>query len=178
MLRVAVAAVRSRAAVIRGECLVQIVKSCYNVCLGSQSGANQLCAKIALAQILRIVFARAEAGCVDVEIGVVDVSDLADKGLGDSNVVQAGRDFARDAMGGDEVEEKQEGCEFGDDGGMSRIREDGFFLFKNLCKFSMKFAAPGEDQEDPLLLRGKVLSLELLKMVMENAGTFWLVNER
>ncbi|KAG0463110.1 hypothetical protein HPP92_021586 [Vanilla planifolia] len=42
----------------------------------------------------------------------------------------------------------------------------------------MKFAGPGENPEDPLLLRGKVVSLELLKLVMENAGTFWTTNER
>ncbi|KAL0915488.1 hypothetical protein M5K25_015909 [Dendrobium thyrsiflorum] len=190
MLRVLVAAVRSTVVVLRGECLVQIVKSCYNVYLGSQSAVNQLCAKTALVQILMIVFARVEADGVDVTIKtalMADVSDLGDKSLNDSNLVQAARNFINEAMGGDEVEvteEKTRECEVGegdvggDAGGMSKIREDGFLLFKNLCKFSMKFAAPGENPEDPLLLRGKVLSLELLKMVIENAGTFWLLNER
>ncbi|KAH0458137.1 hypothetical protein IEQ34_013452 [Dendrobium chrysotoxum] len=190
MLRVLVAAVRSTVVVLRGECLVQILKSCYNVYLGSQSAVNQLCAKTALVQILMIVFARVEADGVDVTIKtalMADVLDMGDKSLNDSNVVQAARYFINEAMGGDEVEvteEKTRECEVGegdvggDAGGMSKIREDGFLLFKNLCKFSMKFAAPGENPEDPLLLRGKVLSLELLKMVIENAGTFWLVNER
>ncbi|XP_020581346.1 brefeldin A-inhibited guanine nucleotide-exchange protein 1 [Phalaenopsis equestris] len=186
MLRVLVAAVRSTAVVLHGECLVQIVKSCYNVYLGSQSAVNQLCAKTALVQILMIVFTRVEADAVDVAIKtalMADVLDLADKNLNDSNLVQAARNFINEAVGGDEVEVSEEKLWQGevgeaDAGGMSKIREDGFLLFKNLCKFSMKFAAPGENPEDPLLLRGKVLSLELLKMVMENAGTFWLVNER
>ena len=63
------------------------------------------------------------------------------------------------------------------DGGLSTIREDGIFMFRNLCKFSMKFAAQ-EGTEDPLLLRGKVLSLELLNMIMENAGPIWRMNDK
>lgn len=191
MLRVLVAAVRSTTVVLRGECLVQIVKSCYNVYLGSQSAVNQMCAKTSLVQILIIVFARVEADAVDVEIkkaSMADVLDLADKSLNGSNLVQAANNFINDVMIGDELEiadEKPRECEAGEGdagvhaGGMSsNLRDDGFLLFKNLCKFSMKFSAPGENPEDPLLLRGKVLSLELLKLVIENAGAFWLVNER
>ncbi|KAK8937385.1 Brefeldin A-inhibited guanine nucleotide-exchange protein 1 [Platanthera zijinensis] len=190
MLRVLVAAVRSPAVMLRGECLVHIVKSCYNVYLGSQSATNQLCAKSALAQILLIVFARVEADAMDIAIKTVliaDVLDLADRSFNDPNLAQATKKFINEAMGGSEVavlEDKTRDPEVvernvGEDAdGMSKIREDGFLLFKNLCKFSMKFAAPGENPDDPLLLRGKVISLELLKMVMDNAGIFWLTNER
>ncbi|RVW48252.1 Brefeldin A-inhibited guanine nucleotide-exchange protein 1 [Vitis vinifera] len=61
--------------------------------------------------------------------------------------------------------------------GESVIREDGFLIFKNLCKLSMKFSS--QDQSDDLiLLRGKILSLELLKVVMNNGGPIWRSNER
>jgi brefeldin A-inhibited guanine nucleotide-exchange protein len=65
----------------------------------------------------------------------------------------------------------------GEDEGMSRIREDGLALFKNLCKLSMKFATP-DNPDEPLLLRGKVLSLELLRMVIDNAGPFWKTSDK
>jgi brefeldin A-inhibited guanine nucleotide-exchange protein len=65
----------------------------------------------------------------------------------------------------------------GEDEGMSRIREDGLALFKNLCKLSMKFATP-DNPDEPVLLRGKVLSLELLRMVIDNAGPFWKTSDK
>lgn len=59
----------------------------------------------------------------------------------------------------------------------SMLREDGFMLFKNLCKLSMKFSSQ-EHSDDEILLRGKILSLELLKVIMDNSGPVWRSNER
>ncbi|KAM3234097.1 hypothetical protein P3L10_019456 [Capsicum annuum] len=56
--------------------------------------------------------------------------------------------------------------------GYSKIREDGFMLFKNLCKLPLKFSSQ-EHADDNILLRGKVLPLELLKVIMDNAGPIW-----
>uniref|UniRef100_A0A803LGV1 SEC7 domain-containing protein n=1 Tax=Chenopodium quinoa TaxID=63459 RepID=A0A803LGV1_CHEQI len=58
----------------------------------------------------------------------------------------------------------------------SLLREDGFMLFKNLCKLSMKFSSQ-EHSDDEILLRGKILSLELLKVIMDNSGLVWCSNE-
>ncbi|KAJ0988116.1 hypothetical protein J5N97_006472 [Dioscorea zingiberensis] len=193
MLRVLIAAVRSPSLIVRGEALVQIVKSCYNVYLGSQSAVNQVCAKAVLAQILAFVYARAEADALEVRVqavSIVDMLDLSDKNLNDSTVVQAAQNFINEEMGGSDPEiltERKTQRESGDEqgngqddlegGGLSKIREDAVFLFKNLCRFSMKFPT-SENAEDPLLMRGKVLSLELLKMVIENSGPVWCANER
>ena len=192
MLRVFIAAVRSPFVIVRGACLVQIVKSCFNVYLGSHSGVNQLCAKAILAQILKIVFARVEANHVEVKVqgvAIADILDLSDRNLNDSNLVQLAQNFVREAIDGSEcaslpsesetdgkleleyVDSSAEGSEW------SKIHEDGFFLFKNLCKFSMKVSAQ-ENPEDPLLIRGKVLSLELLKNIVDNAGPIWRTNEK
>ena len=77
---------------------------------------------------------------------------------------------------GDKVEKGE--AEMNDGGEAdSKIREDGFLLFKNLCKLSMKFSSH-DHPDDQILMRGKVLSLELLKVVMENAGPVWRANER
>ncbi|XP_011625421.1 brefeldin A-inhibited guanine nucleotide-exchange protein 1 [Amborella trichopoda] len=59
----------------------------------------------------------------------------------------------------------------------SKIREDVFLLFKTLCKFSMKFSTQ-DNPEDHLLIRGKVLSLELLKVMIDNACPYWRTDER
>ncbi|RRT58245.1 hypothetical protein BHE74_00036819 [Ensete ventricosum] len=195
MLRVLIAAVRSPTVLVRDECLAQIVRSCYNVYLGSQSGANQLCAKLVLAQMLVIIYARVEADAMDVirvrTVSIADMMDLSDRNLNDSTLVQAAQNFINEVMEGNEAEplpskshkgegfvstESSEG-EGAVNGGLSKIREDGLFLFKNLCKLSMKFSTQ-ENPEDPLLLRGKVLSLELLKLAIENAGPLWRTNER
>lgn len=128
-------------------------------------------------------------------VSIADMMDLSDRNLNDSTLVQAAQNFINEVMEGNEAEplpsksHKGEGLvptvssegegavNGGVSGGLSKIREDGLFLFKNLCKLSMKFSTQ-ENPEDPLLLRGKVLSLELLKLAIENAGPLWRTNER
>lgn len=184
-LRVVVAAARCPTVAIRGEGLGQVLKTCYNIYLSSSSGANQLCAKLALAQVMVIVFARVEVDTMDVRVrtvSITDMMDMSDRSLNDSSIVQVAQGFINEAMEGSDVPEPGSPVEptevdGKDDAGMSKIREDGLALFKNLCKLSMKFSTP-DNPEDQMLLRGKVLSLELLKMVVDNAGPFWRTNEK
>ncbi|WVZ77501.1 hypothetical protein U9M48_025360 [Paspalum notatum var. saurae] len=184
-LRVVVAAARCPTVAIRGEGLGQVLKTCYNIYLSSSSGANQLCAKLALAQVLVIVFARVEVDSMDVRVrtvSITDMMDMSDRSLNDSSIVQVAQGFINEAMEGSDVPEPGSPAEPNEvdgkeDAGMSKIREDGLALFKNLCKLSMKFSTP-DNPEDQMLLRGKVLSLELLKMVVDNAGPFWRTNEK
>jgi brefeldin A-inhibited guanine nucleotide-exchange protein len=184
-LRVVVAAARCPTVTIRGEGLGQVLKTCYNIYLSSSSGANQLCARLALTQVLVIVFARLEVDSMDVRVrtvSITDMMDMSDRNLNDSSIVQVAQGFINEAMEGNDVPEpgtpvvatEVDGKE---DTGMSKIREDGLVLFKNLCRLSMKFSTP-DNPEDQMLLRGKVLSLELLKMVVDSAGPFWRTNER
>ncbi|OEL17658.1 Brefeldin A-inhibited guanine nucleotide-exchange protein 1 [Dichanthelium oligosanthes] len=184
-LRVVVAAARCPTVAIRGEGLGQVLKTCYNIYLSSSSSANQLCAKLALAQVLVIVFARVEVDTMDVRVrtvSITDMMDVSDRSLNDSSIVQVAQGFINEAMEGSDVPEPGSPVEptevdGKEDAGMSKIREDGLVLFKNLCKLSMKFSTP-DNPEDQMLLRGKVLSLELLKMVVDNAGPFWRTNEK
>ena len=46
------------------------------------------------------------------------------------------------------------------------IRKDVFLIFRALCKLSMKANSEG----DPFAIRGKMLSLELIKVLLQNAG--------
>ncbi|XP_058753031.1 brefeldin A-inhibited guanine nucleotide-exchange protein 1-like isoform X1 [Vicia villosa] len=204
VLRVLLSAVRSPCILIRGDSLVQIVRTCYNVYLGGVNGTNQICAKSVLAQIITIVFTRVEEDSMDVSIKKVSVSELlefTDKNLNEGNSIHFCQNLINEVMEATqglplkpssleiskptpplppkplpkEVDETSTDTEPGPDG--SKIREDGFLLFKNLCKLSMKFSSQ-QHPDDRILLRGKILSLELLKVVMDNGGSIWRANER
>ncbi|GKV06913.1 hypothetical protein SLEP1_g18731 [Rubroshorea leprosula] len=212
VLKVLLAAVRSPCVLIRGECLVNVVRTCYNVYLGGVNGTNQICAKSVLAQIVVIVFTRVEEDTVDASIKTVSVNELlefTDKNLNEGSSIYFCQNFVNEVLSacegvpdlkllqqisakelqygetiGSKGEEKsefaerelKEGVESGLGGG-SKIREDGFLLFKNLCKLSMKFSSQ-ENPDDQILLRGKTLSLELLKVIMNNGGPIWRSNDR
>ncbi|KAK5837069.1 Brefeldin A-inhibited guanine nucleotide-exchange 2 [Gossypium arboreum] len=193
VLRALLSAVRCPCVLIRGDCLLQVVRTLYNIYLGGLNGTNQICAKSVLAQIMLIIFARADEDSMDVSITTVTVSELlefTDKNLNEGNSIYFCQNFVSEVMSASEGvpdlklsqpvpvslngESKDEGEEIGSEkmkdevelcpGGISsKIREDGFIVFKNLCKLSMKFSSQ-ENPDDQVLLRGKTLSLELLKL--------------
>ncbi|KAL5562300.1 hypothetical protein UlMin_032047 [Ulmus minor] len=212
VLRVLLSAVRSPCVLIRGDCLANMVRTCYNVYLGGFNGTNQICAKSVLAQIMVIVFTRVEQDSMDVttkRISVNELLEFTDKNLNEGSSIHFCQNFINEVMeasdgvravndstnsqqqklqNGDDSESKVDGKEGesraedsngdAENGGVgSKIRDDGFLLFKNLCKLSMKFSSP-ENPDDQILLRGKILSLELLKVVMDNGGPIWRSNER
>ncbi|KAL1190171.1 Brefeldin A-inhibited guanine nucleotide-exchange protein 1 [Cardamine amara subsp. amara] len=201
VLRVLLAAVRSPRILIRGDCLLHLVRTCYNVYLGGFNGTNQICAKSVLAQIMLIVFTRSEANSMDVSLKTINVNDLlaiTDKNVNEGNSVHICQGFINDVitageaapppdfrlvLQGDALEPPEEGADDtgsgvnAEDRGTSKIREDGFLLFKNLCKLSMKFSSQ-ENTDDQILVRGKTLSLELLKVIIDNGGPIWRSDER
>ncbi|XP_028064187.1 brefeldin A-inhibited guanine nucleotide-exchange protein 1 isoform X1 [Camellia sinensis] len=203
VLKVLLSAVRSSSVLIRGDCLVHIVRTCYNVYLGGLNGTNQICAKSVLAQMMVIVFTRVEEDSILVKFRTVSVAELlefTDRNLNEGSSVQFAQNLVNEVVevsegisdsnpsprNGNLPESRADGKgELGNgepnDGagsnGGSEIREDGFMLFKNLCKLSMKFSSQ-EHPDDHILLRGKILSLELLKVIMDNAGPIWRTNER
>ncbi|KAK1418745.1 hypothetical protein QVD17_27891 [Tagetes erecta] len=59
----------------------------------------------------------------------------------------------------------------------NKLRRDAFLVFRALCKLSMK-TPPKVALADPLLMRGKLLALELLKILLENAGPVFRTSER
>ncbi|CAA0823220.1 Brefeldin A-inhibited guanine nucleotide-exchange protein 1 [Striga hermonthica] len=204
VLKVLLSAVRSPCIYIRGDCLVYVVRSCYNVYLGGRSGTNQICAKSVLAQMMVIVFTRVEENSMLVDfknVSVFELLEFADRNLNEGSSIQFAQNFineiveAKDSLpyvklplhlriGSDSTpkektdEENEKPVEEGADlSEYSKIREDGFMLYKNLCKLSMKFSSQ-ENPDDQILLRGKILSLELLNVIMGNAGPIWRSNER
>eukprot|EP00850_Spirogloea_muscicola_P003472 SM000014S00260 [mRNA] locus=s14:364320:373142:+ [translate_table: standard] len=59
----------------------------------------------------------------------------------------------------------------------NKLRRDAFLVFRALCKLSMK-NPPAEGASDPFAIRGKIVALELLKILLENAGLVFRTNER
>ncbi|KAL7082955.1 hypothetical protein ACP275_14G132100 [Erythranthe tilingii] len=197
VLKVLLSAVRSPCIYIRGDCLVYVVRSCYNVYLGGHSGTNQICAKAVLAQMMIIVFTRVEENSMLVDFKTVSVFELlefADRNLNEGSSIQFAQNFISEIVEAKDnppnvklsldLQEKAGGEEYGKSAeeaaeldGYSKIREDGFMLYKNLCKLSMKFSSQ-ENPDDQILLRGKILSLELLNVITGNAGPIWCTNER
>ncbi|KAL0348562.1 UNVERIFIED_CONTAM: Brefeldin A-inhibited guanine nucleotide-exchange protein 1 [Sesamum angustifolium] len=203
VLKVLLSAVRSPCIYIIGDCLVYIVKSCYNIYLGGHSGTVQICAKSVLAQMMIIVFTRVEQSSMLVDFKNVSVSELlefADRNLNEGSSIHFAQNFINEIVESKDSPpdvklslDLQNGCncleekadeahgksvdEAADLSGYSQIREDGFMLYKNLCKLSMKLSSQ-ENPDDQILLRGKILSLELLNVIMGNAGPIWRTNER
>ncbi|CAM6091423.1 unnamed protein product [Calypogeia fissa] len=59
----------------------------------------------------------------------------------------------------------------------NKLRRDAFLVFRALCKLSMK-NPPQEGNVDPFSVRGKIVALELLKILLENAGAVFRTSDR
>ncbi|RID77374.1 hypothetical protein BRARA_A00294 [Brassica rapa] len=210
VLRVLLAAVRSPCVLIRGDCLLHVVKTCYNIYLGGLSGTTQICAKSVLAQMMLVIFTRSEEDSLaDVAVKTVYVNELlafTDKSVNEGSSVYFCQGFVNEVMAAGQgspppppdviqillqnpetetvmtpdspsfrgYEKNGEADSL--TGDMSKMRQDAFLLFKNLCKLSMRFSSQ-EKNDDQIMVRGKTLSLELLKVIIDNGGPVWRSNE-
>ena len=59
----------------------------------------------------------------------------------------------------------------------NKLRRDAFLVFRALCKLSMK-TPPKEASADPESNKGKIVALELLKILLENAGAVFRTSDR
>lgn len=242
VLKCLLTAVSSKTFRVHGKALLRVVRTCYNIFLGSKSEVNQSTAKASLTQMLTIVFHRLEADSSEAPAPTIVVADLlrpgthtkdddtvgqmvlfvqqfVNKVISDINTVSVlGTNIAAGAMGGaddDGIVEvvpgsaKQEvtETEFDNDesvphaprslvgggvagaarayeeegtAGTARSKEstvletDALAVFRALCKQAKK---PG-DLNNVSFVRGKTLSLELLKILLENAGPMFCTSPR
>nr|KYP64465.1 Brefeldin A-inhibited guanine nucleotide-exchange protein 2 [Cajanus cajan] len=153
VLKTLLSAVTSISLRIHGDSLLLIVRTCYDIYLVSKNVVNQITAKASLIQMLVIVFRRMEADSsttTTVETtNPTDLLDSTDKDMDDDMEVQIG----------------------------NKLRRDAFLVFRALCKLSMK-SPPKEAAADPQLMKGKIVALELLKILLENAGAVFRTSER
>jgi brefeldin A-inhibited guanine nucleotide-exchange protein len=225
---------------IHGDCLLQIVRTCYNIFLRSKNVVNQATAKASLIQMLIIMFHRMEADSSSVPlqpIVVVDLMQPIDKTQNDSNMLQFVQNFISKVMqdiegvlgpasslkpmghdgafdSGDVAIDSMDSSEPMDKDMLdakywevsifkntiegrkgeladadsekdvdvevqisNKLRRDAFLVFTAICKLSMKTTSQ-EGSIDPVLMRGKILSLELLKVLLENAGSVFQTSQR
>lgn len=247
VLKTLLSAVTSSSLRIHGDCLLQIVRTCYDLYLLSKNPVNQTTARATLIQILVIVFRRMEADSTTVPLQPIVVAELlepmmGDKGMSettaaDVNFVQGfiskvigDIDVALHPVSPSAAKRTHDGAfettavehtnpadlldstdkdmldakyweismyktalegrkdELGTEGIMDRdgdlevqignkLRRDAFLVFRALCKLSMK-TPPKDALSDPTLMRGKIVALELLKILLENAGAVFRTNDR
>lgn len=243
LLKTLLSAVTSISLRIHGDCLLLIVRTCYDIYLGSKNVVNQTTAKASLVQMLVIVFRRMEADSSTVPIQPIVVAELmepVEKSDLDNSMTQfvqgfitkimqdidgvlnpvtpskislSGHDGAfetttvettnpadlldstdkdmldakyweismyKTALEGRKGELVDGEAERDDDLEVqigNKLRRDAFLVFRALCKLSMK-TPPKEASTDPHLMKGKIVALELLKILLENAGAVFRTSER
>ncbi|XP_019152223.1 PREDICTED: brefeldin A-inhibited guanine nucleotide-exchange protein 2-like isoform X2 [Ipomoea nil] len=246
IIKTALSSVTSLSLRIQGDSLLQVVRTCYDLCLESKNVMNQATAKASLIQILVIVFQRMEADSTTIPLRPIAVAELmepAEKVDGDGTMTMFVQGFITKIMSdvdgmlitspmstnadgvaytmafdatssGVELtnpadvldstdkdmldvkyweinmfktalegrkEELMDGDGERDDDFevkiSNQLRRDAFLVFRALCKLSMK-TPHKEDMTDPQLIKGKIVALELLKILLENAGTVFRTSER
>ncbi|KAI3851641.1 hypothetical protein MKW92_012998 [Papaver armeniacum] len=244
VLRTLLSAVTSISLRIHGDCLLLIVRTCYDIYLGSKNVVNQTTAKASLIQMLVIVFRRMEADSSTVPVQPIVVAELmtpSEKSDVDGSMTQFVQGFITKIMqdidvvlnpvapgknsgvGGhdgafetttvettnpadllDSTDKDMLDAKYWEismyktalegrkgelaDGEVdkdddleiqigNKLRRDAFLVFRALCKLSMK-TPPKEALADPQLMRGKIVALELLKILLENAGAIFRTSDR
>lgn len=241
VLKTLLSAVTSISLRIHGDCLLQIVRTCYDIYLGSKNVVNQTTAKASLIQMLVIVFRRMEADSSTVPIQPIVVAELMEPieksdvdgsmtmfvqgfitkimqdidgvlnpvtpsalgghdGAFESTAVETTNptdlldstdkdmldakyweiSMYKSALEGRKGELADGEAEREDDLEVqigNKLRRDAFLVFRALCKLSMK-TPPKEALADPQLMKGKIVALELLKILLENAGAVFRTSER
>ncbi|KAJ8900141.1 hypothetical protein K2173_024781 [Erythroxylum novogranatense] len=243
VLKTLLSAVTSISLRIHGDCLLQIVRTCYDIYLGGKNVVNQTTAKASLIQMLVIVFRRMEADSSTVPIQPIVVAELmepVEKSDADGSMTVFVQGFItrvmqdidgvlnlglpskaslgahdgafettavettnptdlldstdkdmldakyweismyKTALEGRKGELADGEVERDDDLEVqigNKLRRDAFLVFRALCKLSMK-TPPKEASVDPQLMKGKIVALELLKILLENAGAVFRTSDR
>ncbi|XP_072953876.1 brefeldin A-inhibited guanine nucleotide-exchange protein 2 [Typha angustifolia] len=252
VLKTLLSAVTSTSLRIHGDALLHVVRTCYDLYLGSKNPVNQTTAKASLIQMLVIVFRRMEAdsstvpvqpivvaemmkpvdpspaaagdvnfvqGFITKIIGDIDVvlnqstpplltktasgsagsgahdgafestavesanpadlldstdKDMLDAKYWEISMYKTALEGRKDELGVDGVGDRDDDLEVQIG---NKLRRDAFLVFRALCKLSMK-TPPKEAAADPALMKGKIVALELLKILLENAGAVFRTSER
>lgn len=248
VIKALLSAVTSVSLRIHGDCLLQVVKTCYDIYLSSKNVVNQTTAKASLVQMLVIVFRRMEAdsstvplqpivvaelmepvekadvdgsmtvfvqgfitkiiqdidgvfspstpsggagsglrthdGAFETKTSTVegtnpaDLLDSTDKDMLDAKYWEIS--MYKTALEGRKGELAEGEGEREDDMDVqigNKLRRDAFLVFRALCKLSMK-TPPKDVVADPQAMKGKIVALELLKILLENAGAVFRTSER
>ncbi|XP_051145511.1 brefeldin A-inhibited guanine nucleotide-exchange protein 2-like [Andrographis paniculata] len=231
---------------IHGDCLLQVVRTCYDIYLNSKNAVSQTTAKASLVQMLVLIFRRMEADSSNVAMqpivvaelmgplekededgsmavfvqgfitkimqdfdgvfspgggatgsgigvhdGAFDTKTATVEGTNPTDLLESTDKDMLDArfweinmyksrLEGKKGEMPEDEGERDDDLDVqigNKLRRDAFLVFRALCKLSMK-TPPKDAISDPKAMKGKIVALELLKILLENAGEVFRTSER
>lgn len=196
--------VTSQSCEVHEGSVLQAVRTCYNIYLASRNLINQTTAIATLTQMLSVIFARMEA-CQDAlpetdldgrsaSISEANVSEVADEASEESSREVAAtvlREILDRVVGGGDgcgqvaaplnrvPSQESVACEPECvQAHFAHVRQkDAFLVFRSLCKLSMKPLPEGQPDPKSHELRSKVLSLQLLLSILQNAGPVFRSND-
>uniref|UniRef100_A0A2R8MD92 ARF guanine nucleotide exchange factor 1 n=1 Tax=Callithrix jacchus TaxID=9483 RepID=A0A2R8MD92_CALJA len=196
IIKALLTAVTSQHIEIHEGTVLQAVRTCYNIYLASKNLINQTTAKATLTQMLNVIFARMENQAVSIlkrarlYICMVFILILD---MGEGTTINASADGNIGAIedGSDSENIQANGIpgtpisvESGNSSGPSPgakfshiLQKDAFLVFRSLCKLSMKPLSDGPPDPKSHELRSKILSLQLLLSILQNAGPVFRTNE-
>jgi len=171
--------------------LLSSVRTCYNIYLASRNMINQTTAKATLNQMLSAIFSRMENKTLEEEMmesalakvkteeqiaSEEFIAKLMDEVLG--NVVEMSKSEGVNFKGSTESLAISESNGDGTIPKFANIyQKDAFLIFRSLCKLSMKPLPDGPPDPKSHELRSKILSLQLILSVVQNAGPVFRSNE-
>ncbi|GBM40043.1 Brefeldin A-inhibited guanine nucleotide-exchange protein 1 [Araneus ventricosus] len=199
--------VTSQACEVHEGSVLLAVRTCYNIYLASRNLINQTTARATLTQMLNVIFARMEAVTdasyppksteeieeeVKLEAASVleeivervsskeDLQEQPNIAIPDqvsssdnppSNVLY--RLPSQESLETDDAQNSEQAQH-----NFSHIlQKDAFLVFRSLCKLSMKPLPEGQPDPKSHELRSKILSLQLLLSILQNAGPVFRSSE-
>lgn len=157
--------------------LLAAVRTVYNIYLNAREPGVRTSARVCIVQTLSLVFSRMEAEVVDdggARLAALTSSDGLPKPISeqkdDENNTPSGVDIPRPEPPAEEGGEA--GVDFA-----SVLQKDAYLLFRALCKISAKDVPDGAPL-DGVGYRSKLLSLELLRSLVNKSGPAFRTGER
>uniref|UniRef100_A0A8C2PPB5 ADP-ribosylation factor guanine nucleotide-exchange factor 1 (brefeldin A-inhibited) n=1 Tax=Cyprinus carpio TaxID=7962 RepID=A0A8C2PPB5_CYPCA len=198
IIKALLTAVTSQHIEIHEGTVLQAVRTCYNIYLASKNLINQTTAKATLTQMLNVIFARMENQAVS----AFDTSPVEEESLNyeekAQEIVQSILQEVVNTIAGDDdsfscqlnliavrfitlaLLSQESVATTGSAPGAKFshiLQKDAFLVFRSLCKLSMKPLSDGPPDPKSHELRSKVLSLQLLLSILQNAGPIFKTNE-
>uniref|UniRef100_A0AAZ3QAX4 SEC7 domain-containing protein n=1 Tax=Oncorhynchus tshawytscha TaxID=74940 RepID=A0AAZ3QAX4_ONCTS len=178
IIKALLTAVTSQHIEIHEGTVLQAVRTCYNIYLASKNLINQTTAKATLTQMLNVIFARMENQAVSPALRRMLRSQSVEEGE-EPNYEEKPQEIVQSILQ-EVVNTVESGATTGPVPGAKFshiLQKDAFLVFRSLCKLSMKPLSDGPPDPKSHELRSKVLSLQLLLSILQNAGPIFKTNE-
>uniref|UniRef100_A0A669P011 ADP ribosylation factor guanine nucleotide exchange factor 2 n=1 Tax=Phasianus colchicus TaxID=9054 RepID=A0A669P011_PHACC len=180
--------------------VLQTVRTCYNIYLASKNLINQTTAKATLTQMLNVIFTRMENQSFQLyfsfsplvaeekqvtemakALPAVETADTILSGSSSENIQTNGiPDDGQSVSSTDNLVNNFTGYISGHQAAAKFshvLQKDAFLVFRSLCKLSMKPLGDGPPDPKSHELRSKIVSLQLLLSVLQNAGPVFRTHE-